>query len=119
MYAVMQSAAASVNFTDIVKNFSNNDSSSPSALRKILGHEKHFQPGSIERNPSTNGAISPQTNLLSKASMQRKSELWLSKHILAAIDLHVKEVSALNIKTLTELVFKLNEICENEVHMVR
>lgn len=103
----MQNAANSVNYAEIIKYFVNRDMiETPSGIRKILGHEtriERFQTQSITLN----------------SSMQKKVDIILPRYVLSAIDLHVKEVGFQNFKTLTELIYKLNEICENELSLVR
>jgi hypothetical protein len=109
MFQVMQTAVNSVNYTEIINYYTHKDSNgSPSALKKILGHEAR-----IEKflNNFPNSQIKPP--------LQRKADLWLPKHVLAAIDLHARDVCMTNYKSITELVYKLNEICENDLHITR
>lgn len=80
---------------------------SPSALKKILGHEPRLE-------KFLNGSHQPI-----KPPTQRKADLWLPKNVMAAIDLHVREVGFSSYKTLTELIYKLNEVCENDLHRAR
>lgn len=109
MYQVMQTAASSVNFTEIISFYVSRDSTeSPSGFRKILGGhsearlDKHLNPVVTVKTP-----------------LQRKADLWLPKHVVAAIDLHVREMSYHSFKSLTDLIYKLNEICENDLHFIR
>jgi hypothetical protein len=111
MYQVMQTAASSVNFTEIIKFISHNSkdtNSSPSTLRKILGHENKSEKFSNNF-----------PNIPIKAPIQRKADLWLPKNIIAAIDMHVKDSCYGTYKNITELIFKLSEICENDLHILR
>jgi hypothetical protein len=105
----MQTAANSVNYTEIITFCINRDSvESPSGFRKILGgHEAR-----IDKH-LTNQIITVKTPL------QRKSDLWMPKYVIAAIDMHVREISNFNLKSLTELIYKLNEICENDLNFIR
>lgn len=107
MYQIMQTAANSVNFTEIISSFVSRDSTdSPSGIRKILG-------GGESRSDKLNPVITVKTPL------QRKADLWLPKNIVAAIDLHVREISYQSFKSITDLIYKLNEICENDLHFIR
>ena len=111
MYQIMQTAASSVNFTEIIKYYTQNHkdtNSSPSALRKILGQEN-------KTDKFTNNF--PNTSI--KLPVQRKADLWLPKNVVAAIDMHVKDSCYVNYKNITELIFKLSEICENDLHIIR
>lgn len=113
MYQVMQTAANSVNFTEIIKFYSQNHkevANSPSTLRKILGHDS----AKTEKFTSTHQNLSTI-----KAPLQRKADLWLPKNVVAAIDLHVKDACYVNYKNITELIFKLSEICETDLHTIR
>lgn len=108
MYQMIQNVANSVNYNEIINHYANKDgNNSPSTLKKILGHEPRFE--RFLNNFQT--PIKPVT--------QRKADLWLPKNVVAAIDLHVKEVGNINCKTLTEVVYKLNEVCENDLHRAR
>ena len=111
MYQVMQTAASSVNFTEIIKFYSHNyTNNSPSTLRKkILGHEN-------KNDKFSNNLIN---SMLIKPPMQRKVDLWLPKNVIAAIDMHVKDSCYSSYKNITELIFKLSEICENDLHILR
>ena len=104
----MQTAVNSVNYTEIINYYISKETSSPSTLRKILGHD----------GKNDKYSISHQTAAI-KSPMQRKADLWLPKQVLAAIDLHVKDVCFANYKTITDFIFKLYEICENDLHIVR
>lgn len=110
MYQVMQTAAESVktNMSEIISFYvSRGDSTeSPSAFRKILG-------GGEARYDKLN----PVTTI--KTPLQRKSDLWLPRHVVAAIDLHVRELISQNLPSITDLIYKLNEICENDLHFIR
>ena len=108
MYQVIQNAANSVNYNEIINHYAGKEGNhSPSGFKKILGHEARFEKflGSFQAPIKSTG--------------QHKADLWLSKNVLAAIDIHVKEMSFSNYKTLTEIVFKLNEVCENDLHRAR
>lgn len=108
MYQVIQNAANSVNYNEIINHYAGKEgNNSPSAFKKILGHDARFE----------KFLSSFQTPL--KPANQHKADLYLSKNVLAAIDLHVKEVSFASYKTLAELIFKLNEVCENDLHRAR
>lgn len=111
MYQVMQTAANSVNYADIISYYVQRDSNeSPSGIRKILGghHEtrldKHLNPVITVKTP-----------------LQRKADLWMPKNVIAAIDMHVRDTITYtsNIKSITDLIYKLNEICENDLHFIR
>lgn len=118
MYQIMQTAANSVNFAEIVSfwvasrgggtgGLGSDSTESPSGIRKILGHhetrlDKHANPVITVKTP-----------------LQRKADLWMPKHVIAAIDLHVREISYHNFKSITDLIYKLNEICENDLHFIR
>ena len=110
MYQIIQQTASSVQFSEIVSIYvSKEQNSSPSTLRKILGHDgKHHHHHFAASHQSP---IKPPT--------QRKTDLWLPKHVMAAIDMHVKEVSFASYKTLTDFIYKLNEVCENDLHRAR
>ena len=103
----MQQTANSVQYNEIVKAYVNKEQNSPSTFRKILGHESR----SSEKHFFTNHQIRPPA--------QRKSDLWLPKHVLAAIDMHVREICYTNFKTITDFIYKLNEVCENDLHRTR
>ena len=108
MFQIIQGAANSVNFAEIINYYVQKEgNSSPSALRKILGHEARIE------------KILTQYQTPAKMPAQRKFDLWLPKNILAAIDMHVREVGFSNYKTLTEFIYKLSEICENDLHLAR
>jgi hypothetical protein len=104
----MQSAANSINYTDMINYYISKEVNSPSTLRKILGHD-----GKNDRYSNNHASSSL------KPPMQRKADLWLPKQVIAAIDLHVKDVCFAHYKTITEFIFKLYEICENDLHIVR
>ena len=107
----MQQAASNVNFSEIVKQHAGREAtSSPSTLRKILG-----QDGRGDKAHSSG----QQLLATYKAPIQRKCDLWLPRHVLAAVDSHVSDVCFVPYKTIAELVFKLAEICENDLHVVR
>lgn len=109
MYQVMQTAAENVkaNLSEIVSYYVSRESTeSPSAFRKILG-------GGEARYDKLNPVITIKTPL------QRKTDLWMPKNVVAAIDLHVRELSGQNLNSLTELIYRLNEICENDLHFIR
>ena len=109
MYQVIQNAANSVNFAEIINFCSHKETAnSPSALRKILGHE-----------PKAEKFINNFLSSSIKAPVQRKADLWLPKHVLSAIDLHVRDTCYANYKNITELIFKLCEICESDLHIIR
>ena len=38
---------------------------------------------------------------------------------MAAIDLHIRDVGFATYKTLTDFIFKLSEICENDLQLAR
>ena len=108
MYQVIQNTANSVNYTEIINHYAGKDgNNSPSALKKILGHEAKFD----------KFLVNFQTPI--KPANHRKADLWLPKNVLAAIDLHVKDIGYNNYNTLTEIIFKLNEVCENDLHKAR
>ncbi len=108
MYQIIQQTASSVQFSEIVSIYvSKEQNSSPSTLRKILGHDgKHHHFATSHQSPI-------------KPPAQRKNDLWLPKNVMAAIDMHVKEVSFASYKTLTDFIYKLNEVCENDLHRAR
>jgi len=106
MYQVIQNAANLVNYKEIINHYAAKDLHSPSGLKKILGHDTR-----LEKLLNLQTPIKPAT--------QRKADLWLPKNTLAAIDMHVREIALESYKTLTELIFKLNEVCENELHTTR
>lgn len=92
---------------EIISYYASRDSNeSPSGLRKILG-------GGEARFDKLNPVITVKTPL------QRKSDLWMPKNVIAAIDLHVREISFHSFKSITDLIYKLNEICENDLHFIR
>ena len=108
MYQILQNAANSVNYNEIINFYAGKDgNNSPSTLKKILGHEPRLE----KFLSSYQAPLKPPT--------QRKADLWLPKNILAAIDMHVREVGFASYKTLTELIYKLNEVCENDLHRAR
>lgn len=105
----MQTAANSVNYNEIISYYVSRDSNeSPSGIRKILGG--HYE---TRLDKHLNPVITVKTPL------QRKADLWLPKHVVAAIDLHVREISYHGFKSITDLIYKLNEICENDLHFIR
>jgi len=107
MYQIIQNAANSVNYNEIISHFAAKDSHhSPSALKKILGHETR-----LDKLLNFQAPI--------KLATQRKADLWLPKNDLAAVDMHVRQIGQGSYKTLTELIYKLNEVCENELHTTR
>lgn len=109
MYQVIQSAANSVNYSEIINYHLTKDTNeSPSGLRKILGHE-----AKIEKYLANN-----QTTQI-KPSVQRKADLWLPKYLISAVDSHVRDVCFANYKNITDIIYKLNEICESDLNIVR
>lgn len=107
MYQIFQQTANSVQFSDIVNVYVNKEQNSPSTLRKILGHDGRLS----EKHYISNHPIKPPA--------QRKSDLWLPKNVSAAIDMHVREISYSSYKTLTDFIYKLNEVCENDLQRAR
>ena len=108
-HQLFQQAADSVNYTKIVEYYAGKDGfESPSPIRKILGQETRFD-----------RYLSGANTTLIKTPTTRKNDLWLPKNVQAAIDLHVKEVANSKITSLAELIFKLVEICDNEIFMAR
>ena len=119
MPVIIQSLATNFAYKDIVHfHLSNKDSSdSPSTLRKILGHEsKTIEKflGSGANQMLLNATIKTQQN------QSRKSDLNLTKYELATVDMFVKELNHLQFGSyLNEIIFKLSEICEKDLHIVR
>jgi hypothetical protein len=111
MMGVMQNIASKVNYIEIVNYFIKEDSAnSPSTLRKILGKDSKPEKTFTPKHYTTTALIQP---------LQRKSDLWFPKHVIAAIDSHVRDVSRENFSCLTDFLFKLTEICENDLHVIR
>ena len=106
---LFKQAAESVNYSKIIESVVGKDGTdSPSPFRKILGQETRLEK-----------YLSNSSSTIIKPPATRKSDLWLPKNVQAAVDLHVREVANLKLQTLTELVHKLIEICENEILMAR
>lgn len=115
MSQVICDVANSINYAEIINWYVNKESNgSPSGLRKILGHE-----------PRIEKFLNNYQSLQIKPPVQIKNQTLLPKPVSTAIDWHVFELhdkefkKPIEFKTLTELVFKLSEICENDVQTVR
>lgn len=107
MYQVLQNAANTVNYSEIINFYVNKEvSGSPSGFRKILGHE---------------GRSDKQLNnqIQIKSPLQRKADLFMPKYVISAIDYHVKDICFSNYKTITEIIYKLNEVCDCNLNLVR
>lgn len=109
MYQVIQNAANSVNYSDIINYYVSKDlSGSPSGFRKILGHEAR-----IDKFLVNNQSIQI------KPPIQRKADLYMPKFLTHAIDSHVRDICFVNYKNLTEIIYKLNEACDTDLNTVR
>lgn len=127
MYQIIQQTAGSVQYSEIVSVYvSKEQNSSPSTLRKILGHDGSNSSGNSSSRHHHNHLMStihhhhhhhpikpPNTN------QRKNNEPWIHKNVLAAIDMHVREISYSSYKTLTDFIYKLNEVCENDLHRAR
>lgn len=103
----MHNIANSINYIEIINNYINKESDSGSTLSKILGHD------------SKSDKLQANSMAVIKPPIKRKADILPPKIVMAAIDLHVRDVTMDRFKTLTELVFKLKEICEIDLHIVR
>jgi hypothetical protein len=108
MYQIMQAAANRINLPDIINYIIQKETSSPSALRKILGGAGR-----------DNDLKTVEKLVAQPSSMQRKTDAWLPKNVQSAIDLHLKDICYPSYKSLIEFVYRLNEICENDLQTVR
>jgi hypothetical protein len=108
MMQTMHNIANSINYIEIINSHISKESESSSTLSKILGHSDSKSEKSQIGNLS---AI--------KSPNKRKHDILPPKIIINAIDSHVKDVAQDRYKTLTELIFKLREICENDLHLIR
>jgi hypothetical protein len=124
MYQIIQQTAGSVQYSEIVSVYvSKEQNSSPSTLRKILGHDGSNSSGNSSSRHHHSHLMStihhhhpikpPNTN------QRKNNEPWIHKNVLAAIDMHVREISYSSYKTLTDFIYKLNEVCENDLHRAR
>lgn len=108
MMQTMHNIANSINYIEIINSHVSKESDSGSTLSKILGHSDS------KSEKSTIGNLAAI-----KSPIKRKQEILPPKIIINAIDSHVKDVANDRFKSLTELIFKLKEICENELHFLR
>lgn len=109
MYQIMQATANRINVSEIVNYIIQKETSSPSALRRILG-------GGAGRD---NDSKSIEKLLAQPSSMQRKTDAWLPKNVQSAIDLHLRDICYPSYKSLIEFIYRINEICENDLQTVR
>ena len=101
----MHTIANSINYIEIIKSHISKEQDSGSTFSKILGHSD---------------SKAQINNLASiKSPLKRKQDILPPKLIINVVDSHVKDVANDRYKTLTELIFKLREICENDLHMIR
>lgn len=114
MYQIMQAAANRINISEIVNYTIQKETSSPSALRKILGGGGGG--GGAGRD---NDSKSIEKLLAQPSSMHRKTDTWLPKNVQSAIDMHLRDICYPSYKSLIEFIYRLNEICENDLQTVR
>lgn len=108
MIQTMHSLANSINYQDTINSCVGEKEGSTLSLSKILGHD----------SKSDRHAKSQETSPI-VAPIKRKADILPSRYVLAAIDTHVKEVSYAQYKNLTELIYQLKDICENDLHLAR
>lgn len=107
MYQVLQNVANTINYSEIINFHINKEiSGSPTGLRKILGHESR-----ADRFSGNQIQI--------KTPLQRKSDLFMPKYVQAAIDSHVKDMGIMHFKTIADVIYKLNEVCDCNLNLVR
>jgi hypothetical protein len=109
MMQTMHNIANSINYIEIINSHISKESDSGSTLSKILGGHSDSKSEKSQANNLTT----------IKSPIKRKHDILPAKIILSVIDSHVKDVANDRFKTLTELIFKLKEICENDLHLVR
>jgi hypothetical protein len=111
MFQIIPSVANVINVVEIVKSHVEKEQlGSPSGFRKFLG--RGGGEVSVDKFVST-------SSLLTSVGTQRKYEPVLPKDVLSAIDHHVIDVKMSNSKSLVDLIYKLSDICTNEIHLVR
>jgi hypothetical protein len=121
MYQVMASVPSLINFAEIVSTHIKDSTDSPSTLRKFLGRGGGGGGGEDRGEKFLTGTN--QQALINasagKSPSQRKSELALPKDVVGAIDRHVYEVRNLNNKYLADVIYKLSDICQSDLHLLR
>jgi hypothetical protein len=136
MAAIIQSIATNFAYKEIVNFCVNNKDTtdSPSTLRKILGgvgsgSSSYDSSNRIEKILTTN---SHQNQMLLYATIiksaqgqhqqqqqARKADLQMSKYEIPAIDIFIKEMAYIQFNNLSDIIFKLSEICEKDLHIMR
>lgn len=107
MYQILQNVANTINYSEIINYYINKETSgSPTGLRKILGHESR-----------TDRLNNNQIQI--KSPLQRKSDLFMPKFVISAIDSHVKDIGIMHFKTIADVIYKLNEVCDCNLNLVR
>lgn len=108
MNIALQQLANSINYHEIINSTVNKDDSSGSTLSRLLGHD-------LRGDRASSANVGP----LIVAPMKRKADILPPKHILGAIDSHVKDLTQMPFSTIIDLITRLKEICENDLHFVR
>lgn len=108
MNMVLQQLANSINYHEIINSTVSKDDSGGSTLSRLLGHD-------LRGDRASSSSAGP----LIVAPMKRKADILPQKHILGAIDSHVKDVLQIPFSTISDLITRLKEICESDLHFIR
>ena len=99
----MHAIANNINIDSIIQSTLNKDDG---FLSRFLGHDSKDR-------------MSNAQSALIVAPLKRKADILPQKYVISAIDSHVKDCAPIQFQSITELIFKLKEICESDLHFVR